>query len=148
MTFPFSIKRTIEIKQTENIITSEAYIIAHLEEEFENYGMTIQRLSENELFLIVMNPIRTGALRDSLRNLRVKVITDEKTIKIRLETETILFFFLGLIPFVMYPFKTFDISFLISLIASCIFWSIGYFIKFISLNSLRKDVISKMKELI
>lgn len=140
MKFPFSISKRIIFNQPEQIITSERYLLNQIEEKLENLDMTIIRLGENELFLQKNDLLKGHRKKDYLRNLRIKVETDQSTIQIILTTETILIFVFGLLPFAFLLLENSPLPFTFPFIVSSFIWVVGYFSKLLIMQSIKNDI--------
>lgn len=99
--------------------------------------MLTKRVAKNELFLLKANVSRSLRKKDFLRNLHVGVSFRGDQILIRLETETLLIFLAGFLPFIA---LFFDKPLGAAIISSIIVWTMGYIGKVLLLNSIKRDL--------
>lgn len=147
MKFPFSISKRIIFKQPEQIITSERYLLNQIEDKLEDLDMTITRLGEDELFLQKNDIIKGQRKKDFLRNMHVKVETDQSTIQIILTTETILIFVFGLLPYGLLLLEYSPFPFTFPFIVSSFIWGVGYLSKLLVMQNIKYDIEQYLKNM-
>jgi len=137
MKFPFSIAGTIVLNRADYGISSESYLLNHMEECLEQLNMSMDRLNDHELFLQKTDFIKGLNRKTYLKNLLVSVQIDQTRITIRLQTETILVFFFGaVLSFVLTTEKFPRALGLFALFG----WILGYLIKWLVLSSVKHDL--------
>lgn len=97
MIFPITIAKSIVLKQSDFNISSEKYILSHIEDHMGQFGMVKKRYSNNELFYMKLDPFRLNRRKDHIGNISFTVNCNEEEIRIKLKTNTILI----LLPFVL-----------------------------------------------
>lgn len=147
MKFPFSVSRTITFAQPEQKITSERYLRNQVEEKLLELNMTIQKIGDDELFLLKTDIFNAFRKKDFLRDLSVKIETDHSKIRIILTTQTTLFFILGLIPYTLLLLPDKRPPILFPIIVSGFIWGIGFLIKSIVLGMIKDDIINHLKKI-
>lgn len=146
MKFPFSITRRITFKQPIQKITSERYLLNQIEDKLDDLDMAITRLGEDELFLQKNDIIKGQRKKDFLRNMRVKVKTDQSSIQIILTTETILIFIFGLLPYGLLFLENSPFPFTFPFIVSFFVWGVGYLSKLLVMQNIKFDIEQYLKQ--
>lgn len=145
MKFPFYLSKKIVLQQPEQTISSEGYLLNHIEEKLDYLGMTMERSGQDELFLLRMNPLNTYQKKDFLRNLRVKVKTTDSTIEITLTSETILIAIAGAMPYLFLLIPNAPIPWPVPVLVSAFFWGAGYIGKWIVLDEVKSVLEHQLK---
>lgn len=145
MAFPFSIKRTLVLPQKDFNITSEGYLLHQIESYMESYRMRKKR-SETEIFYMKANIFRSLRRKDYLQNVLFKVYTDQKQIKITIETEMILFLIFGFLAGIIL-FFTPGVPLLVCLLVPALFWGLGFGIKYFMINLVCSELFFELNKL-
>jgi hypothetical protein len=145
--FPFAISKKIIFNQPNQKITSDSYLLNQIEDRLDNLNMTIVRVGEDELFLQKTDFIQALRKKDFLRNMSVKVKTDDSTIEIILKTETILIFIFGLIPYIFLFASNQNFPFTFPIIISTFIWGIGFLLKSLIMQEIKNDLENYLKKM-
>ena len=140
----FSLSRTIVLQQSDHHISSESYLLNHIEQQLEWLKMSVYRPNDNELFFQKTDFIRGLNVRTYLRNLRIIVDISSDEIRIQLETEMIFITLFGLCPVVMASTGVLPPTF--GLMGIVVF-GVGYLIKWIIIDNLKKDLLPLLESL-
>lgn len=136
MRFPFSLSRTIILDQKCYRITSEAYLLNHVEEYLEYLDMSATRI-DNQLLLEKLDFIRGFRQKDFIRSLLVTIEIDSTHIRINLKTPTVILFLLGLIPVICSICGVFPPS---TPLLAVFIWLINFIPKFIILSTVKSNL--------
>lgn len=150
MISPLTITKRIVLYQSDYNITSEKYILGHIEEHMKPLGMFKMRYSDNELFYIKLDPFLLLGRKDDVRNILFTVHCDNEEIRIDLKTNVLRivlpFFFLIIgFPMSMHNREKSVIWFLLLLGLMVFGWL--YLHRFLVMNSFRDGVMAIMQTL-
>jgi hypothetical protein len=87
--FPFVLSSKIVLSQKEYGISSDIYVLSKIADHVDEFGMAKERLSQNELHYMKIQPFRTYRREDIIRNLYIRVDCVDDSILISLKTNVL-----------------------------------------------------------
>jgi len=139
--FPFTIEKRIVLDRNEFPISSDGYVINHIEEYMDKYGMHKTRVGINELFYMNIDLTRSSARRKIIQSLSFKVSVTESDIVVTIETSMIFVSLFSLIVLAASPFLLPFPIVLAPLLVAIGFFSVIYLVQLSLLTTIKSEVL-------
>ena len=140
MKFPFSISKTIKIEQKDYQISSEGYLLNHIEERLQLLNMGMRRISSSSLFLYKNDIIKGFRQKDLIDNLLVEVKFENTKIIIKLTSNTILLSVITLALLLLFLVQQNENHVMPLFFPMFALWIFAYLIKSVMLYEIKKDL--------
>lgn len=141
--FPFVLSSKIKLSQKEYGISSEIYVLSKLADHVDEFGMAKERLSQNELHYMKINPFRTYRREDFIRNLYIRVDCVDDSILISLKTNVLYLLIIALAGLIVPAFLT-PYSPELHVLAVTFAAIVPYSIRALTLSVIKSELITKM----
>lgn len=146
MRSPFYLTSDFSLPQRNFSITSESYLLNHIEQALSHRDIRFDRMGDNMLFH--RQPIvRLMNRNNILRTLEITVTTDLNYISVKLKTDFIQEVVFGILFSAMIFFAYFPLSLTIKLALLTVYLVSGLLLKKWKLWRIKKDIIHYFKQL-
>lgn len=147
MNFPFCVKSQLVIDQTEKLISSEKYVLNHIDQYMEQFDMRKKIMSDHQLFYSKGDFIKSFRTKDTLKTLLIEVKITSSSIQVTLETEVLFFLIIGLLTPVIAVIIS-GITFLLpAIVGGLLLFLIGYWVKWSIVKHIQKGLEEHLSKL-